>query len=126
MQLLIKNGRVIDPAQKRDEVTDILVENGKIVKVEVFRQDNLVCRPLFKDPRLGGCLVLPPSANGCKFSSARFTIPNDGASPIPHQKALRITGANSGGVVDVFTETVRPFIKLPLLVVIIIAPLAPL
>ncbi|MFP4381450.1 MAG: dihydroorotase [Candidatus Sumerlaeia bacterium] len=28
--LLIKNGRIIDPANKRDEVADILVEDGKI------------------------------------------------------------------------------------------------
>lgn len=31
--LLIKNGRVIDPASKMDEKKDLLVENGKIVKV---------------------------------------------------------------------------------------------
>lgn len=33
MKLLIKNGRVIDPANLRDEVTDILVEDGKISKI---------------------------------------------------------------------------------------------
>ena len=33
MKLLIKNGRVIDPANKRDGVFDVLVENGKISKV---------------------------------------------------------------------------------------------
>ena len=33
MQLLIKNGRVIDPANKIDEVLDILIENSKISKV---------------------------------------------------------------------------------------------
>jgi len=32
-KLLIKNGRVIDPASNRDEVLDILVENGRISKV---------------------------------------------------------------------------------------------
>lgn len=33
MKLLIKGGRVIDPAQNIDEIIDILVEDGKIVKV---------------------------------------------------------------------------------------------
>ncbi|MFH0913153.1 MAG: dihydroorotase [Candidatus Omnitrophota bacterium] len=33
MKILIKNGRVIDPANKRDEVCDILVENDKIAQV---------------------------------------------------------------------------------------------
>jgi len=31
--LLIKNGRVVDPANKVDEVMDILVEDGKIAKL---------------------------------------------------------------------------------------------
>ena len=33
MKILIKNGHVIDPANNVDEVRDILVENGKIIKV---------------------------------------------------------------------------------------------
>jgi dihydroorotase len=33
MNILIKNGRVIDPAQGFDEVTDLLIEDGKIVQV---------------------------------------------------------------------------------------------
>lgn len=32
--ILIKNGRVIDPLSKTDEVTDILIQNGKIVKIQ--------------------------------------------------------------------------------------------
>ena len=28
--ILIKNGRLIDPASKRDEIVDIAIENGKI------------------------------------------------------------------------------------------------
>jgi dihydroorotase len=33
MKLLIKNGRIIDPANNIDEVLDVLVENGKISKL---------------------------------------------------------------------------------------------
>ena len=33
MKLLIKNGRLIDPANNRDEVCDILIENSKISQV---------------------------------------------------------------------------------------------
>ena len=31
--ILIQNGRVVDPANKIDEVLDVLVENGRIAKV---------------------------------------------------------------------------------------------
>ncbi|MBZ4264932.1 dihydroorotase, partial [Streptococcus pneumoniae] len=31
--LVIKNGRVMDPKSGLDQVSDILVENGKIVKI---------------------------------------------------------------------------------------------
>ena len=33
MKLLIKNGRVVDPSQKLDEISDVLVADGKIAKV---------------------------------------------------------------------------------------------
>ena len=33
MSILIKNGRVIDPANKIDAVLDVLIENNKISKV---------------------------------------------------------------------------------------------
>ncbi|MBI3812150.1 MAG: amidohydrolase family protein, partial [Nitrospirae bacterium] len=33
MNLLIRNGRLIDPAHHRDEVTDVWIENGKIARV---------------------------------------------------------------------------------------------
>ena len=32
MSLLIRNGRIVDPLAKTDEILDILIENGKIVK----------------------------------------------------------------------------------------------
>src|SRR3989338_8001631 len=34
MNILIRNGRVIDPANKRDEIVDILIKEGKIAKVD--------------------------------------------------------------------------------------------
>ena len=33
MKILIKNGRVIDPANNRDEVSDIFIEGGRISKI---------------------------------------------------------------------------------------------
>jgi len=33
MNLLIRNGRLIDPAHHRDEITDVLIENGKISRI---------------------------------------------------------------------------------------------
>ncbi len=32
---IIRNGRVIDPANKRDEVADVYIADGKIVGVEI-------------------------------------------------------------------------------------------
>ena len=31
--LIIKNGRVVDPQSQFDQVADVLVENGKILKI---------------------------------------------------------------------------------------------
>ncbi|SMP08172.1 dihydroorotase [Desulfurobacterium pacificum] len=57
--LLIKGGRVVDPSLSIDEVTDILIDNGKVVKVEknipiseavtVVNADGLVVSPGFID-----------------------------------------------------------------------------
>ena len=33
MKILISNGRLIDPANQRDEVSDILIEKGKIAAI---------------------------------------------------------------------------------------------
>ncbi|GMB00345.1 dihydroorotase [Pelosinus sp. IPA-1] len=58
MKLLLKNGRMIDPAQNIDKVTDILIENGLIAKIgdnlnevgaEVFDAQGLVIAPGFVD-----------------------------------------------------------------------------
>ncbi|MDD4753781.1 MAG: dihydroorotase [Desulfitobacteriaceae bacterium] len=58
MKLLIKGGRVIDPAQGIDEITDVLVENGIIVQVgadissegaEVFQASGKLVCPGFID-----------------------------------------------------------------------------
>lgn len=37
--ILIKNGRLIDPASKRDEIIDIAVENGKIIKIGKIKEE---------------------------------------------------------------------------------------
>lgn len=37
--ILIKNGRLIDPKSKRDEVVDILIENGKIKKIGLINDE---------------------------------------------------------------------------------------
>jgi dihydroorotase len=34
MNLLIKNGRVLDPSQNLDDTCDVLIENGRIARVE--------------------------------------------------------------------------------------------
>lgn len=57
-KLLIKNGRVIDPANRRDEVADVLLDNGIVVGVganltsagaQVFDATGLIVAPGFID-----------------------------------------------------------------------------
>lgn len=54
MTLLIKNGRVIDPASRLDTVADVLVQDGKIAKIMPEIQD-----PADQQIDAGGCLVMP-------------------------------------------------------------------
>ena len=54
MTLLIKNGRVIDPATKQDGVADVLVRDGKIAKVMPDIQDTAD-----QTVDAGGCFVMP-------------------------------------------------------------------
>lgn len=57
MKLIIKNGRVIDPANKIDRAADLLIENGKIAKIaarisetaETIDAEGLVVAPGFID-----------------------------------------------------------------------------
>ena len=58
MSILIKNGRVIDPANNRDEVSDIFIESGRISKIgkdikcaadEVIEAQNKVVIPALVD-----------------------------------------------------------------------------
>ncbi|MFB0566737.1 MAG: dihydroorotase [Candidatus Aminicenantaceae bacterium] len=58
MRLLIKNGRVIDPASKKDDTLDILIEKGKLIdikakisldKVKTIDASRLVVAPGFID-----------------------------------------------------------------------------
>ena len=54
MSILIKNGQVIDPATQKDEISDVLIENGVITRVEkgIRVKDAQVI-----DPK--GCYVMP-------------------------------------------------------------------
>lgn len=56
MKLLIKNGRVIDPGCKQDEVLDLLIEDGIIVEKSVQIQENKTEVDVI-DAR--GCFVMP-------------------------------------------------------------------
>ena len=39
MRIWIKNGRILDPASKRDEIADLYVDGGKIVKTEKGKEE---------------------------------------------------------------------------------------
>ncbi len=54
MTLLIKNGRVLDPAAQLDSIADVLIENGVIVKVLADIQE-----PADQYLDASGCYVMP-------------------------------------------------------------------
>lgn len=54
MTLLIKNGTVIDPASKTEAESDILIENGKIVKI-----NKTITEKADKTVDAKGCFVMP-------------------------------------------------------------------
>jgi len=56
MKLLIKNGRVIDPGCKQDEVLDLLVEDGKIVEKSAGIVENMDGVQVID---ASGCFVMP-------------------------------------------------------------------
>jgi dihydroorotase len=56
MKLLIKNGRVIDPGCKQDEVLDVLIEDGKILEKSAKIQGNTEGVEVI-DAK--GCFVMP-------------------------------------------------------------------
>lgn len=54
MKILIKNGRVIDPATKMDAIMDILISEGKIAKIDKHLEDKAE-----KEIEARGCIVMP-------------------------------------------------------------------
>lgn len=54
MKLLIKNGRVIDPSTRTDAVSDVLIEDGRIAKVE-----KAIKEKADKTIDAKGCFVMP-------------------------------------------------------------------
>lgn len=66
MQLLIKNGRVIDPATKLDRITDVLIEENRILRVGDTDQTELHASFVREDAQqeitvvdASDCLVMP-------------------------------------------------------------------
>jgi len=55
MNLLIKNGRIIDPSQKLDETCDLLVENGTVKQIG----KNIMAPADVQTIDAGGCYVTP-------------------------------------------------------------------
>lgn len=56
MKLLIKNGRVIDPGCKQDEILDLLIEDGRIIQKAAQIQENIAEAEVIDAL---GCFVMP-------------------------------------------------------------------
>lgn len=54
MRIWIKNGRILDPASRRDEIADLYVEGGKIAKAEKGKEETAD-----RVIDAGGCYVVP-------------------------------------------------------------------
>lgn len=66
MQLLIKNGRVIDPATRLDRITDVLIEENRILRIGDTDQTEFHASSVKEDAQqeitvvdASGCLVMP-------------------------------------------------------------------
>ncbi len=57
MTLLIRNGRVIDPASMQDAVADILIQDGKIADIQPQMQE--MTDPQIRQINAEGCYVMP-------------------------------------------------------------------
>ena len=55
MNILIKNGRVIDPATKTDKISDLYIEAGKIKEIK----DEITPSKQYKVIDAKGCYVMP-------------------------------------------------------------------
>lgn len=72
MKLLIKNGRVIDPATQTDANADVLVEDGRIVQVapdilmENFQESS---HQNFQEDAKGSSVLSPNACDGAKVSA---------------------------------------------------------
>ena len=99
MRILIKNGRVIDPDSRLDEICDILIENGQIAKVEKELSDNAA-----KIIDAEGCYVMP----GLIDMHVHFRDPGQ-----THKEDV-ITGAMAAAKGGVTTVRCQPsFLNIP-------------
>lgn len=95
MKTLIRHGRVIDPANQLDTITDIIIENGNIAHIgsqtDAFKADSIVdakdkwvipgmvdsnCRPHLQHPHGSTLLEEAKAAVKCGFTA--LCIPPDG------------------------------------------------
>lgn len=63
--LLLKNGHLIDPANHLDQVTDLLIQNGKIAAVGPQDTSTLAKAGTLREVDATGCYVLPGIADLC-------------------------------------------------------------
>ena len=68
--LILRGGRVIDPSQKLDAVTDVAFENGKVVSASATKNEAYLLSMLDTDP---GARYLGEWAVGTNFGINRFT-----------------------------------------------------
>lgn len=80
MKLLIKEGRVIDPASKTDAVADVLIEDGKVIQI-----DEEIKEKADKTIAAKGCFVMPG------FIDLHVHLRDPGFE----QKETVVTGANA-------------------------------
>ena len=85
---IIRNGRVIDPANKRDEVGDVYIENGKIVasKSEIRNPKNASpARTEIRSSKLSEAILLQPAIKCASTQTERFGG-FAGVSVVPRQR----------------------------------------
>ena len=76
-RLHIKNGRIIDPANKLDEVGDLFVADGKIISIKIFLPQLVDKVPVFE--KMSGRAISPKATARCRsriFWTTQRAIPS--------------------------------------------------
>jgi formylmethanofuran dehydrogenase subunit A len=92
MLILLKGGRVVDPVNERDEVTDLWIENDRVVAAPQGKQADDV-HDVSGKIIMAGAIDIHSHIAGGNVNSARLLLPEKHQNFLPHPVALPFSTA---------------------------------